>query len=77
MPDGKAILLNGLKHLVISAGAVAAAALVGWLSNDTALSGVLTGAGVPGVVAVALVPLAHSLIAMIQKKYFPGTPPSA
>ena len=74
MPNGKTVLLNGVKHFVISAGAVAAGGLVAWLSNDTALLGVLASSGVPTAVAIAVVPLAHSVIAMIQKKWFSGVP---
>lgn len=72
MLDGKAVLINGVKHFGLSALAVGGAAILGWLGNDTALSDVLTKAGVPGYVALALVPLLHSVLSTLQKKFLPG-----
>jgi hypothetical protein len=75
-PMGKTILLNGFKHAILSILAVAGASAIGYLTNDTALLNLLTSAGIPGFVAVALVPLLHSLLAMAQKKYVPNADPT-
>ena len=77
MPNGKEVLLNGAKHLSFSLGSVAVAAIIGYVSNDTGLLDLLTKAGVPGFIAVALIPVLHSLIAMLQKKFFPNDTPPA
>lgn len=71
MQDGKTILLNGLKHFLMSIGAIALAAILGYLANDQYLYNLLEKSGIPGFIAIALVPLLHSLIAMAQKKWFP------
>ena len=68
--DWKTVLLNGLKHFALSAGAVIGGAILTWLLNDNALATLLLQAGLPGKLAVALIPVLHALLAMIQKKWF-------
>jgi hypothetical protein len=70
--SNKDAILNALKHLGISLASVAGAAILGHLGSDNALLDLLTKAGVPGFVALALVPLLHGLFAGLQKKYLPG-----
>jgi hypothetical protein len=72
MPNFKSVLLNAFKHLGLSILSIAGAAVIGYASNDTGLLKLLTDAGVPGFVAIALVPLLHSAFVILQKKYLPG-----
>ena len=57
MYDVKVTLLKGAKALAISAGAVAAAAVLGYLGDVDAVTHALKNAGVSTVLVAALVPV--------------------
>lgn len=63
--------MNGVKHFLISLGAIAGAAILGYLANDAALLDLLTKSGIPGWLALSLVPIMHALIAMARKHFYP------
>lgn len=65
MYDVKVTLLKGLKAFGYSAGAVALTAVLGWASDNAAVSKALEGTLSPALIAV-LVPIIHSLVTMAE-----------